>query len=114
MVRAVSSSASRRTRRCGPATVAIRGDHLVQVIRFGAGRPARESKMRCPEIYMDGRRSRNKHQTRVLLSESEAAASANRTKAGSDLAPIFFMIEARWFSAVRRLRLRSPPTFLLG
>ena len=54
------------------------------------------------------------HQTRLVLSESEAAASANRARAGSDFAPIFFMIEARWFSTVRWLRLRSAAMFLLG
>jgi hypothetical protein len=55
-----------------------------------------------------------KRQTCALSSAAEAAAKANRAKAGSDLAPIFFMIEARWFSTVRWLRLRSAAMFLLG
>ena len=32
-----------------------------------------------------------------------AAASANRASAGTDFDPVFFMIEARWFSTVRWL-----------
>ena len=31
----------------------------------------------------------------------QAAASANLANAGRDLEPVFFMIEARWFSTVR-------------
>ena len=43
-----------------------------------------------------------------------AAASANRANAGSDFEPVFFMIEARWFSTVRWLMPRSAAMFLLG
>ena len=45
-----------------------------------------------------------------------AAASANRANAGSDRVPVFVMIEARWFSAVRLLMLmpRSAATFSAG
>ena len=33
----------------------------------------------------------------------QAAVSANRANAGTDFDPVFFMIEARWFSTVRWL-----------
>src|ERR1035437_4149103 len=44
----------------------------------------------------------------------QAAASANLANAGRDLEPVFFMIEARWFSTVRWLMPRSAAIFLLG
>ena len=41
------------------------------------------------------------------------AASASRASAGKDFAPVFFMIDARWFSTVRWLILRSAaPAFI--
>jgi hypothetical protein len=43
-----------------------------------------------------------------------AAASASRASSGSDLVPVFVMIEARWFSTVRWLIPRSTAMFLLG
>ena len=43
-----------------------------------------------------------------------AAASASLASAGSDFDPVFFMIEARWFSTVRWLMPRSAAMFLLG
>jgi hypothetical protein len=45
---------------------------------------------------------------------STPAANANRASAGRDLDPVFFMIEARWFSTVRWLMCRSAAIFLLG
>ncbi len=39
---------------------------------------------------------------------------AKRAKAGSDFAPIFFMIEARWFSTVRWLRIEVGGDILTG
>jgi hypothetical protein len=45
---------------------------------------------------------------------SVPAASANRANAGSDLVPVFVMIEARWFSTVRWLMPRWAAMFLLG
>jgi hypothetical protein len=47
--------------------------------------------------------SKSQVRTSVLSSGREAAASANRAKAGSYLVPIFFMIEVRWLSTVRCL-----------
>ncbi len=43
-----------------------------------------------------------------------AAASARRARAGSEVDPVRFMIEARWFSTVRWLMPRSAAMFLLG
>ena len=70
-----------------------------------------EARSEIPEAR---RASKSQVRTSVLSSPSEAAASANRAKAGSDLAPILFMIEARWFSTVRWLIPRSAAMFLLG
>jgi hypothetical protein len=47
--------------------------------------------------------SKGQVRTSVLSSGHEAAGSANRAKAGSDLVPIFLMIEVRWLSTVRWL-----------
>ena len=44
---------------------------------------------------------RTEGQAAELGGPFRAAASAKRASAGSDLAPVFFMIEARWFSTVR-------------
>jgi hypothetical protein len=43
-----------------------------------------------------------------------AAVTANRANAGSDLLPVRFTVEARWFSTVRWLIRRSSAMFLLG
>jgi hypothetical protein len=40
------------------------------------------------------------------------ARSASRASAGSDFDPVLFMIEARWFSTVRWLMLRSAAMWL--
>ena len=42
------------------------------------------------------------------------ALMAKRTSAASDFDPVFFMIDARWFSTVRMLIWRSAAMFLLG
>ena len=46
------------------------------------------------------------------------AVTAKRANAGSDFVPVFFMIEARWFSSVRWLMqrppARSPSGYLVG
>src|SRR5580698_1281171 len=48
------------------------------------------------------------------LASSLVAAIISRASAGSDFAPVFFMMEARWFSTVRWLMPRSAAMFLLG
>jgi hypothetical protein len=71
------------------AMSACRGRYLDKWLRGGA---------RLNEFtwkFQEPRRARkNQVRTRVLSSASEAAASANRAKVGSDPAPILFMIEA--------------------
>ena len=47
-------------------------------------------------------------------SPSTAEPIDRRTNAGIDVEPVFLMIEARWFSTVRWLILRSVAMFLLG
>jgi hypothetical protein len=94
-----------------PGDQAVRptGCHLGRMIR----RPAWIARRAFGDIQGQGMPS-IQHQMRVLSSASDAAASANRAKAGTDLAPVFFMIEARWFSTVRWLRRRSAAIFLVG
>ncbi len=51
---------------------------------------------------------------RLTISPFTAAPIDRRTKAGMDVEPVFFMIEARWFSTVRWLTPRSAAIILLG
>ena len=69
------------------------------------------------EIYLLAGRMAGGRDPRCKIGSSvsfQAAASANRANAGSDFEPVFFMIEARWFSTVRWLMPRSAAIFLLG
>ena len=71
----------------------------------------------CPGLPPEqtGRRIRNVAGVTSACPRYPApAASAKRANAGRDFEPVFFMIEARWFSTVRWLMPRSAATILLG
>ncbi len=73
--------------------LATRGKYLDK--RFGNERLALGPD-ECPRRFQRARdASESQVRTSVWSSSSEAAARANRAKAGSDPAPILFMTEAR-------------------